>query len=229
VLCEKPYTRRPGQVEEAWDEAARRGLVLMEAFMWRHSPQTALLVELLPEIGELRAVSSTFSYRQSREADVRLVRDLGGGSLLDVGCYCISASRLLAGCEPDRVAGEATPGRDGVDEGFAGVLRFGDVLATFFCGFRAEHRGLVAIGSRGELRVADPWHARGAAVLLNGEPHAAGDASPYRRQLENFAAAVRGEAEPLLGRDDALGQARTLEALLRSVQTGAPVALGSDA
>jgi predicted dehydrogenase len=225
VLCEKPYTRRPEQVGEAWDEAARRGLVLMEAFMWRHSRQTALLLELLPELGELVSIAASFSFALTREADVRLDRELGGGSLLDVGCYCVSASRLLAGREPDRVYAEQRLGRGGVDERMAGVLRFGEVPATFGCGFDAEHRSLVALGTKGELRVPDPWHSEGAHVFLNGEERRAEDVDPYRLQLENFAAAVRGDAEPLLGREDALGQARTLDALLRSAETGAPVEL----
>ncbi len=222
VLCEKPHSRRPEQVEQAWDDAARRGLVLMEAYMWRHSRQTALMVELLPEIGELRAITATFSFALDWEEDVRLVRDLGGGSLLDVGCYCVSAARLLAGCEPDRVYAEQATGRGGVDEGFAGVLRFGEVLATFHCGFGGEHRGLAALGSKGELRATDPWHASEARVFLNGEEHAAEDIDPYRLELENFAAAVRGDATPLLGRADALGQARTLDALLRSAEFAVP-------
>ena len=226
VLCEKPYSRRPEHVEDAWDEAGRRGLVLMEGYMWRHSRQTALMLDLLPQIGELVAITSTFSFDLSWKDDVRLVRDLGGGALLDVGCYCVSAARLLAGREPDRVYGEQSLGRGGVDERFAGVLRFGEVLATFNCGFASnEHRSLVAIGSKGELRTPDPWHASEARVFLNGEEHPADDVDPYRLQLENFSAAVRGEAAPLLGRDDALGQARTLDALLRSAETAKAIAL----
>jgi xylose dehydrogenase (NAD/NADP) len=225
VLCEKPYTRWPEQVDEAWDEAEARGLVLMEAFMWRHSPQTALFVELLPEIGELSALHSMFSFRLTEDVNVRLERDLGGGSLLDVGCYCVSALRLLASREPDRVHGEAWLGRGGVDEGFAGLLRFGDVLGTFQCGFRSEHRSLVAVGSEGELRTRDPWHSSESRLWLNGAERRSTLANPYRLELENFAAAIRGEAEPLVGRAESLGQARALDALLRSAESGRPVDL----
>jgi xylose dehydrogenase (NAD/NADP) len=225
VLCEKPFGRRPEQVEEAWGEAARRGLVLMEAYMWRHAPQTALMLELLPRIGELQSMRSIFWFRLEGDDDVRLDRMLGGGSLLDVGCYCVSALRLLADAEPDRVYGEQVIGRGGVDESFAGVLRFGRVLATFTCGFTAEQRGIVALGAAGGLYAPDPWHASEACVFVDGEEHPSEQASPYLRELENFAAAVRGEAKPLLGRDDALGQARTLDALLRSAEAGRPVSL----
>jgi predicted dehydrogenase len=228
VLCEKPYTRFPEQVDEAWDETERRGLVLMEAFMWRHSAQTAKLLELLPRIGALQAIRVTFSFRLTREVNVRLLHELGGGSLLDVGCYCVSAARLLAGGEPDRVYGEQWLGRGGVDERFAGTLRFGDIVATFHSGFTADHQQIEAIGSDGTLLVPVPFVRPPGLVVLNGEEHRADTTSAYALELANFCAVVNGEAQPLLGRDDARGQARALDALLRSAESGQPVSLASN-
>jgi predicted dehydrogenase len=225
VLCEKPYTRRPQDVDEAWDEAGRRGLVVMEAFMWRHSPQTRKLLALLPRIGELQAIRASFSFALTREVDVRLDRDLGGGSLLDVGCYCVSAARLVAGREPDRVYAEQWTGRGGVDERFAAVLRFGHVPATFHSGFTAFRQGLEAVGTEGVVVVPDPFTHPTGIVVLNGEERRVDTTSAYRFQLENFAAAIAGEEPPLLGRDDALGQARTLDALLQSAESGQAVDL----
>ena len=225
VLCEKPYSRRPEQVEEAFDAAEASGLVLMEAYMWRHNPLTRRLVELLPEIGRLEAVRATFGFRLTREVDVRLDPELGGGALLDVGCYCVSAARLLAGREPDRVHGEAVRGPSGVDVRFTGVLRLGETTAEFTAAFTAEHRSLEAIGTEGTLVLADPWHSSDAQLLLNGEPVRVEPVSSYLLELENLAAAVRGDAEPLLGRADALGQARALDALLRSAESGAAISL----
>jgi D-xylose 1-dehydrogenase (NADP+, D-xylono-1,5-lactone-forming) len=216
VLCEKPYTRDPEEAGTAWDEAKRRELVLMEAFMWRHAPQTALLLELLPQLGPLHSVHAAFSFRWKRgDDDVRLVPTLGGGALLDVGCYCVSALRLIAG-EPERIYGAQVLGRGGVDRGFAGVLRSGEVLGTFQCGFRDDDRVIVVRGAEGELRAPDPWHARESRVFLNGTEHRVEPENPYGRQLANFASAIEGEAEPLPGRSDAVGQARVLDALLRS-------------
>jgi predicted dehydrogenase len=226
VLCEKPYTRNPPEVEEAWSEAGRRGLLVMEAFMWRHNPQTSKLVELLPRIGELQEIHATFSFRLAEDVNVRLLGDLGGGSLLDVGCYCVSGARLLAGREPDRVYAEAVYGRGGVDESFAAVLRFGDVLATLHSGFRSESKSLAAVGSEGKLSTFDPWRSSDPVVRLNGEEYAVERISSYRLQVENFVAAIRGEAEPLLGKEESLGQARTLDALLRSAETSEPMTLG---
>jgi D-xylose 1-dehydrogenase (NADP+, D-xylono-1,5-lactone-forming) len=226
VLCEKPYTRNPPDVEEAWSEAERRGLVVMEAFMWRHNPQTTKLLELLPRIGELQEIHATFSFRLTEDVNVRLLGDLGGGSLLDVGCYCVSGARLLAGREPDRVYAEAVYGRGGVDENFAAVLRFGDVLATIHSGFRSVSHSLLALGSDGKLSTFDPWVSTDPVVRLNDEEHVVERISSYRLELENFVAAIRGEAQPLLGKEESLGQARTLDALLRSAETNEPVTLG---
>ena len=105
VLCEKPYSRRPDEVEAAFDLAERAGLVLSEAFMWRHHPQVRRLVELLPEIGRLETIRARFSFVLDDPADIRLRADLDGGSLMDVGCYCVSGARLLAGEEPDLAFG----------------------------------------------------------------------------------------------------------------------------
>jgi predicted dehydrogenase len=226
VLCEKPYTRRPEQVEEAFHAAERGGLVLMEAFMWRHGEQAAKLVELLPELGALQAIRATFSFRLTGTVNVRLEPEIGGGALLDVGCYCVSGARLLAGAEPERVYGESRLGPTGVDVQFAGTLRFpGGLVATFACGFTAPHQSLEAIGEEGSLVVPAPWIHPTGELVLRGESLHVAVRSPYALELENLAAAVRGEAEPLLGRADALGQARTLDALLRSAGTGRAISL----
>ena len=108
VLCEKPLSRRPEEVAAAFAAADRAGLLLSEAFMWRHNPQTARLAELVESgaIGELRLVRSTFGYSLYDHDNIRLRTELEGGALMDVGCYNVSGSRLLGG-EPERVWGEA--------------------------------------------------------------------------------------------------------------------------
>jgi xylose dehydrogenase (NAD/NADP) len=225
VLCEKPYSRNPEDVEQAFYTARQAGLVLMEGYMWRHGTQTAKLLELLPEIGELQAIRASFCNRFTTAADVRFEAELGGGSLLDVGCYCVSGARLLAGAEPVRVYGEAQM-QGGVDFGFAGVLGFASgLVATITCSFRAPHQGLEAIGRDGTLYAPSPWHAPDGVLFLRGEEVRVPVVSPYLAELENFAAAVAGRAEPLLGRDDSLGQARVLDALLRSAASARPVEL----
>src|ERR1035437_10636804 len=148
VLSEKPYSRHPEQVVEAVDAAEAAGLVLMEAFMWRHSPQTRRFRELLPEVGKLQSIRSTFSFAITNTTDVRLEPGLDGGALMDVGCYAVSGSRLVAGVEPVRVFGEQALGPSGVDEQFWGMLRFpSGVVAEIVAGFTSTQRSLEAVGS----------------------------------------------------------------------------------
>jgi D-xylose 1-dehydrogenase (NADP+, D-xylono-1,5-lactone-forming) len=215
VICEKPYTRRPQEVDEAHDEADRNGLVLTEAQMWRHARQTTLLRELLPRVGELRAVHATFTGTLARVDDVRWTRDLGGGALLDLGCYCISAARLVTGSEPDRVHGEAQP-RGEVDGSFAGTLHFEDVTATFQCSLLAPLVNTIhVIGAEGVIVVPDAFVDPPGVVVLNGEEHRVDAGNHYRAELDDFCAAIRGEHPALIGRAEMRGQARVLDLLLR--------------
>ncbi len=233
VLIEKPFSPHPEEVERCFDAADDAGLVLSEAFMWRHHPQADRLVELVRDgaIGELRLIRAAFSFSLAEAPDVRWDAELEGGAMMDVGCYCVSGSRLLGG-EPERVQGESVTAPSGVDSRFAATMRFaGDVLATFDCGFDLPPRDeLEAIGSEGSLFVDDPWHCVEPLIELRGadgsvrqievERH-----NPYRLELEDVSAAIRGEREPRLGRADALGQARVLDALLRSAAEATPIQL----
>jgi D-xylose 1-dehydrogenase (NADP+, D-xylono-1,5-lactone-forming) len=232
VLCEKPLDRRPEEVERAFDAAERSGRILMEAFMYRHNPQTARLTKLVAEgaIGTLRSIRTAFSFSLDEVENVRLAADLDGGALMDVGCYCVSGSRLVAG-EPERVYGEQVVGESGVDVLFAGTMRFpGDVVAQFDCGFVLPDRDeLEVVGSEGSLFLDDPWHARTPVLEVRREDGveevALEPQDSYRLELENLGDAIAGSAEPLLGRADAVGQARAIAALYRSAETGAPVSL----
>jgi D-xylose 1-dehydrogenase (NADP+, D-xylono-1,5-lactone-forming) len=220
VLCEKPLSRDPGEVSAAFDAAERTGMLMSEAFMWRHNPQTKKLKELVDggAIGELRLIRSTFSYSLYDDANIRLRTDVDGGALMDVGCYCVSGSRLLGG-ESLEAHGLARRGPSGTDWVTAGVLRFpNDVLATFDCGTALPNRDeLEAIGSEGSLFLDDPWHCNTPVIELrrDGEVERIEleREDSYRLELENVSDAIRGEGELLLGRDDAMGQATTMAAL----------------
>ncbi|HZU20020.1 MAG TPA: Gfo/Idh/MocA family oxidoreductase [Gaiellaceae bacterium] len=232
VLCEKPLSRHPEEVEAAFDAAERNDRILSEAFMYRHNPQTKRLTQLVREgaIGELRLVRSTFSYGLYDEDNIRLRTDVEGGALMDVGCYNVSSSRLLGG-EPERVWGEAWYGPSGTDWVFTGTMRFpGDVLAVFDCGTAMVERDeLEAIGSEASLFLDDPFHCNVPVIELrrDGEVERIELAreDSYRLELENVSDAIRGEAELLLGREDAVAQARALEALHLSATTSQPVSL----
>jgi len=226
VLCEKPMSRRAAEVEAAFDAADRTGRLLMEAFMWRHHPQSRKLTELVAEgaVGTPRVIRSSFSFTIADDPDnVRLLSGLDGGALMDVGCYCVSASRLLAG-EPLQSVGAQVVGGDGVDVLFAGVmLHDRGMMSHFDCGLVLPSRDeLEVFGEEGSLFLDDPWHAheplieirRGGAV----ERVETARANSYQLELENLSEAIRGEAEPLLGRADAVGNARAIEALAASAE-----------
>jgi xylose dehydrogenase (NAD/NADP) len=233
VLCEKPMSRHVGDVESAFDAAEQNGLLLMEAFMYRHNPQTTRLRQLVDDgaIGDVRLVRSCFSYSLYDADNIRLRADVEGGSLMDVGCYCVSGSRLLAG-EPEQVYGHQYVGPSGTDWVFSGTMRFpGDVFAEFDCGTALPERDeLEAIGSDGSLFVDDPWHCVEPVIELRRdgglERIEVEHADSYRLEIENLSDAIRGSADPLLGREDAVGQARAIEALYRSATTGLAVTLG---
>ena len=229
VLVEKPYSRRTAEAEEAWDAAERAGLVVMEAFMWRHHPQAAKARELVESgaIGRLREIRTTFSFPLFDHENVRMVADLDGGALMDVGCYCISGARLLGG-EPEHVYGEQVTGPTGVDVDFYGILRFpGDVVGVFDASFTLPQRQrLEAVGEDGTLVLEAPWRSDwGGRLLVDGDEVEIPETNPYERELSNLAAAIAGEAEQLLGRDDAVAQAHVIEALYRSAESGEAVRL----
>ena len=232
VLCEKPLSRHPDEVTAAFDTADRTGLYLSEAFMYRHNPQTKRLQQLVADgaIGELRLIRSVFSYSLYDHDNIRLRTDLEGGALMDVGCYNVSGSRLLGG-EPVHVFGEAWFGPSGTDWVFTASLRFPDnVLAIFHCGTALPNQDeLEAIGSEGSLFLDDPWHCTSPTLELRRENGVeridVEREDSYRLELENVSDAIRGEGELLLGRDDAMGQAYTLEALHESAMSGSLVVL----
>jgi D-xylose 1-dehydrogenase (NADP+, D-xylono-1,5-lactone-forming) len=220
VLCEKPLSTDPDAVNAAFDLADQRGLVLMEAFMYRHNPQTLRVQELVRDgaVGRLRLIRASFSFVADDPSNIRLATGLGGGALMDVGCYCVNGARMLAG-EPVSVTAQQVLGGDGVDVVFTGTMSFTEgALAHFDCGLALDARDeLEVVGDRGSLFLDDPWHCvtpvievrRGGDVERIELPRV----DSYMLEADNMAAAIRGAAEPLLGRADAVGQATTLRAL----------------
>ena len=233
VLCEKPYSRSPGDVLEAFAAAEAAGVVLAEALMWRHHPQARKLEDLVTDgvIGELRMVRAAFSFPLTHPRDARLLTGPAGGGLMDVGCYCVSAARMLAG-EPVSATAQHVTTPSGLDRRLVATLAHKrDVLTHFDCGLDLPDRcELEAIGDRGVLRVSDPWHSIATGIEL-----AVGDrrseyfdipaANPYACQLDDLAGAIAGEHPPRLGLADAFGQARTIDAVLRAAAGSREVTL----
>ncbi len=234
VLCEKPLTRHAHEAEEAFDVAEQEGRLLMEGFMWRHNPQVRRLEGLIADgaVGDVRLIRAVHSFTADDPRDIRLLTELDGGSLMDVGCYCVHAARHLAG-EPERVYGEAVRNADGVDVRFAATMLFpGGVVAQLSSGLDVpEIHELEVVGEAGSLFLSDPWHGWVAPRIEvrreeGSEEIRLEPTDPYLLELENLSDAILGETEPLLGRADAVGQAKALEALFASADRGAPVVLG---
>jgi xylose dehydrogenase (NAD/NADP) len=233
VLCEKPLGRRAADVEATFDLAEREGRLLMEAFMYRHHPQIVRAVELVDSgtIGTLRLIRGAFSFTIDGKTNVRLEAELDGGALMDVGCYCVNAARLLAG-EPELVTGQQILSADGVDVAFAATMRFAaGVLAHFDAGLLLARRDeLEIVGERASLFLDDPWHGLAPAIeIRRGDETQRVEVEPansYQLEADNFSLAIRGGAEQLLGRRDAIGQARTIEALYAAAEDGRAVPAG---
>jgi xylose dehydrogenase (NAD/NADP) len=232
VLCEKPLADDSAEVERAFDAAERTGRLLMEGFMYRHQPQAKRLAGLAHDgvIGEVRLARAQFSFTLDRPADVRWLADLGGGALLDVGCYCVNALRLVAG-EPASVAAYQALASGGADVRFTAALSFaGGAQGHFDCGFDAPIRHEVeVVGSHGSLFL-EPAFGRDDGVLRLrrggvSEPVTLPATHRYQLEVENFSRAVLGEEQPLLDRRESVAQARALAALRRSAQTESVVRL----
>jgi xylose dehydrogenase (NAD/NADP) len=237
VLCEKPFAWTPQDADRCFDVAAQRGLVCGEGFMWRTHPQTVLARQLVAEgaIGSLSTIRAALRTTVG-PGDIRGSVELAGGSLGDLGCYCVSAVRLFGG-EPSRASAEAV--FDGVDVRIAGMLRCaGGVIGTFDTALDLPRSDeLELIGTDGVLRLPDPWLCREGAVVLErkgtveripADPAGryaltGGEHDAYRIQFDDFEAAIAGAAPLPFGRRDAVAQASTLAALLQAATSGRPV------
>jgi len=233
VLCEKPFSNSAREVAAAYEVADGAGLVLAEAFMYRHNPWVSTVSELVVNgrIGELSLIRSAWTTTLTRPDHIALRPELDGGVLMALGCYCVSAGRLFGG-EPERVYGEHLAAPTGVDMSFAGSMRTAEgVVTQFWASFAApERHQLELCGTAGSISVSDPWYGQAPRIAIasgRGElehltPPAA---DPYRIELEAFARAVGGATPPVPGRDETIAQARAIEALLQSAATRTPTLL----
>jgi D-xylose 1-dehydrogenase (NADP+, D-xylono-1,5-lactone-forming) len=174
VLCEKPFAEAPEAVQEALTQVREAGVFFMEGFMYRCHPQWARVQSLLNrgDIGEIRLMESRFSYNLgSVTENIRLRKDLLGGSLMDVGCYCVNFSQWMMQSEPAQVQALATLGKvSQVDEWMSGLLRFeSGAQAVFQCGSRVQQPSWAAIyGEKGRIEIPEPWKPKphGAEVRI---------------------------------------------------------------
>lgn len=228
VLCEKPLALTAADAEEMIAACRHRGVVLMEAFMYRFHPRTLRVAELAAQgaLGEVRLVRASFTFRVRSPENIRLQPDLGGGSLYDVGCYGVNASRMLLG-EPTSAFAFGRIGASGVDEVLGAVLRFeGGPVAVIDCGLVLSRREEVeVVGGSGRIVVPTAF----LPGVADAELHMFVDqdrtvltipgVDQYQVMVEHFAEAVRNDLPPRLPPEDAVANLRVIEALLRSLRS----------
>ena len=230
VLCEKPITLNAKDTREVIEAAKRNNVLLMEAFMYRCHPQTTGLVEVLRAgtIGEVRMIEASFAFNAGDGGSGRLFeRELGGGGILDVGCYATSMARLVAGvaqgqdfADPIDVRAVGHLNKSGTDGWTAAVLKFpGDILAQVWTGIQIGSRNDVVIyGTKGRIEIDAPWFCdSGIRVLANGqdvqEIATPDERGLYAIEADVFAAGVESGkvAHPAMSPEDTLGNMETLD------------------
>jgi predicted dehydrogenase len=233
VLCEKPMALTPSDVDRIAAAADRRGVVVSEAFMYRHHPLTARVAALVADgaVGRLQVVRGAFTFVLTRPNDVRMVPEWGGGSLWDVGCYPVSYARLLAG-EPLEVSAQATRHASGIDMAMAGALRFpDDVLGVFDCSFGSHFRTFVEVaGTEGVMLIEAPFKpgieasvrlTRGddvESIVVPGEPL-------YVGEVEDIEASVFDGRPTRMTLADTRGNVAALAGLHEAARTGRVVSI----
>lgn len=231
ILCEKPIALDAAECA-AMDAAAQHaGVLLMEAFMYRFHPRTERVLDLLQSgaLGTVKLIRAAFTFRLTNPANIRLQPELGGGALMDVGCYCVNVTRTLAGAEPVEAQAYAAWSDSGVDEQMAGTLRFENgMLAQFDCALTMERREFYEVaGSDGALQIDSaflPGTDDAAITVTRGrngaeEQHIAG-IDEYQLMVEHFADCVLHGRPLRYTAAEAAANMRVIEALYRSARNG---------
>jgi D-xylose 1-dehydrogenase (NADP+, D-xylono-1,5-lactone-forming) len=236
VLCEKPMTVVPAETQEMIDVSRRTGKLLMEAFMYRFHPQIALAKELLDggRVGTLRVIRTCFSFSGTPSAsNPRYQPDQGPGALLDVGCYCINATRAFSGGAPLAVTAQSS--WDAASQGdftTAGLLEYEEHTAVFDCSFESYARaGIELVGSAGTIEILKPWlpGTEPAVVRVTDgsgvEELKTAGVDQYQLMVEHFSDCILTGKPLVRGPEDALENMRVIEAARRSAREGRRVPL----
>lgn len=228
ILCEKPFTLNAKDAETALKEVEKAGVFFMEAFMYRCHPQTRELAKMVREgmIGKPLVVNAEFGFAAGRDwENFRTVGTLGGGGLMDVGTYCVSMARLIAGEEPCRCEYTAQIGEGGYDEYGTGCLQFpSGMTAMIGTGIHVALRNEVLIyGTEGSIRVPSPWFCAEAFLV-----HTAGsdpmpvrvgdDLDLYGQEADAVAECIEQREHPAMRWQDTIGNSRTLDSMRASAQ-----------
>jgi predicted dehydrogenase len=238
ALTEKPLSLNAGEAQALADAAAQTGRVLLEAFAYRFQPHVTRLRDIVTggELGEMRAFRGAFGFGLTKPDDFRWDADKGGGALYDVGCYPVSLARLLLG-EPERVTAQARWTASSVDVGLSSTLHFGqrsgETLASIDCAFDWGTPGaqrLTLVGTAGSLDMEGAFGSKTDTETAFRVRTAEGERTEtfpphdgYAGMVAHFGRVVRGEAAALYPPEDAVRQARVLDALFRAAREGQAV------
>ena len=251
ILCEKPLAQTALDVDAMAQAALRNGVVLQEATMMRFHPQTLKLQALLADgiIGDVRLMRGVMCFQLAREHDIRLDAELGGGSIWDLGSYCVNFMRTMMRANPIEVSGWHVPHDTGVDATFFGQLRFASgTVGQFFSSFQAMPRFEAdLIGSDGMIQLDCPWvnNVGGTAnVHIFGEDKSESkttfsddiryrtkqtlsseNINAYQDEVNSMVNTVCDGADPVISLADSRDNIATLDALCRSAREGRPVAV----
>ncbi len=239
VLCEKPLANNADEAQQMADLFAAKDLLLAEAFMYRFHPQTEKVKEMVDAgaVGKVHAMQSTFNFSIGSEDDVRLSKELEGGALMDVGCYCLNIIRYLIGEEPSEVRAFADFGeRSGVDERLTGILSFpSGAFAHFDCSIRTHFTQTYDIrGTSGRIHVErafvpfrpDPdapiiiryWSSVPGIEKHQYEEIEIPRVNQYTLMVEDFADAVLNNRPPRFPIEDSINNMRAIERLLEAAR-----------
>ena len=234
VLCEKPFALSLAEVDAMTAASQETGKVLAEAFMYRHHPQTLKVKELVDggALGKLLLIKGAFTFMMTHEGDFRGIKEMGGGSIWDVGCYPISYARMVAGAEATEVFGWQVEGPSGSDMSFFGEMRFANgVQAQFDSGFQSPLRSYIEIvGSEAVMNISVPFKPGSKSEIHIQRGHKTESIKIkgqelYMGEVDDMCDAVLLGKRPRISLADSRANIATILALLESANTGKPVRL----
>jgi predicted dehydrogenase len=229
ILCEKPLAMNVGECVEMEDAARSNGVKLMEAFMYRFHPRTERVLEMVRagELGQVKMINAAFTFRLTNLENIRYRPELGGGSLMDVGCYCVNIIRTIAGGQPAEVQAFARWSVTGVDERMVGSLRFeNNLLAQFDCALNMERRELYQVaGTDAYMDVAGaflPGEGITQILVKRGREedvtYTLDGADEYQIMVEHFSDCVVNDIPVRYSPSEAAANMQVIEALYRSAK-----------
>jgi predicted dehydrogenase len=234
VLCEKPLALSLADVDAMAAAAGKTGRIIAEAFAYRAHPHMRKIKEIINsgQLGKIKMVHGSFTFVMTNQNDIRWDPAMGGGALWDIGCYPLSFTRTILGTEPVEAFGWQVTSPGGIDEVFAGQLRFpGDIYFQLDCSFKIpDHVFMEIVGDEGTLNIPEPFNTsarknlyltrdgKTSTIVVKGP-------DPYLAEVENFADAILLGKQPATTLADSRLNTAAILALLESAKTGKPITL----